>query len=233
MRRLYLFFFILIIYQSIWAQSSFSSGVLPRVRLSSKLTENIKWINGIESRQLFVNNTKESSLDYDYVLTDFSSLVSIKIGVNGVLNGGYLLRVEDNKTAHRTIQQYNIVHFYNAYRIGHRFATDQTFSKYEAPEFRTRYRITAEKPLSGDQIDPKEFYVKVSNEYLLSFQNQDTGLEVRVLPFLGYEINTKNKIEIGLDYRLGQLFTSRTENDLWLSFNWFYTFSLKPVSKEF
>ncbi|GAA4274849.1 DUF2490 domain-containing protein [Aquimarina gracilis] len=206
-----------------YGQSSFSSGILPKVRVSYKLTDQIKWINGIESRQLLIDDTNDDSFNYDYVLTDISSLLSFRIGAHGVLNGGYLLRIKDEKLFHRTIQQYNLVFNYDTFRIGHRFATDQTFNSQESVELRGRYRITLEKPLSGNNIDQGEFYLKLGNEYIFKFQDDKSDLEMRVLPFLGYEINTKNKIEIGLDYRLDKLLNSGAENDLWLSINWFYT----------
>ncbi len=230
MRKVLVMFLFLFFVQSVDAQSSFSSGILPRVRVSAKVTEGIKWVNGIESRQLFVDDTKDESLDYEYVLTDISSLLSMKIGANGAVNGGYLLRFEGDEVIHRAIQQFTIVQNYDIIRLGHRFVTDQTFSKNKLPEFRLRYRIALEKPLSGSEIDPKEFYFKLSNEYLLKFQSSESELETRILPFLGYEIDKNNKIELGLDYRLDGLLTSGSENDLWLSINWFYTLKMKRKS---
>lgn len=211
----------------LYAQSSFSSGILPRIRVSTKITDQIKWINGIESRQLLINDSKDDSFGYDYILTDISSLLSFKVGAHGVLNGGYLLRIENDEIIHRVIQQYNLVHNYNVLRIGHRFATDQTYGNSASPEFRARYRITIEKALAGNNVDPGEFYVKLSNEYIFSYQNEKSDLEMRILPFLGYELNPKNKIEIGLDYRQDRLLKSGAENDLWLSINWFYTIDKK------
>ncbi len=231
MRRFCVFFIVVMGFQLNWAQSSFASGILPRISLSTQMTDRIKWAGGLESRQILFDDTNQEAFTYDYVLTDISTVLSIKIGAYGVLNGGYLLRLEGNQVAHRTIQRYNIVHRYNALRIGHRFATDQTFSRYESPEFRARYRITIEKPLLGDQIDPGEFYIKLGNEYLVSYQENETNLELRILPFLGFEMDPKSKIEFGLDYRIGNLLNEGTENDLWLSFSWFYSFDMRPESK--
>ncbi|MBQ0732712.1 DUF2490 domain-containing protein [Aquimarina celericrescens] len=223
MRKVLVVFLFLVFGYSINAQSSFSTGILPRVRVSTKVTEKLKWVNGIESRQLFVDDIKDESLDYEYVLTDISSLLALKIGAHGAINWGYLLRIEGEEIIHRAIQQFTIVQNYDLIRLGHRLVSDQTFSRNEAPEFRLRYRIAVEKPLSGSTIDPGEFYFKLSNEYLLKFQDSESDLETRILPFLGYEINKKNKIELGLDYRLDGLLKSGSENDLWLSMNWFYT----------
>ncbi|AXT60258.1 DUF2490 domain-containing protein [Aquimarina sp. AD10] len=221
MRKTFYLFFCIMIYSFSWSQSTFTSGLLPRIRISSKLTNTIKWVNGIESRQLFTDNTKKNS--FDYFLTDISSLASFKIGHNSSLNGGYLLRIEDNQVTHRTIQQYSFVYSYHAIRVGHRFVTDQTFSTTTLPKYRGRYRVTLEKPLNGDKINPNEFYIKLSNEYLFSYQDSKLDIELRVLPFLGYELNLKNKIEAGIDYRLSKFINSDPKNTLWFTINWFYT----------
>lgn len=227
MKKILFIFFLFFCNTILYSQSSFSSGVLPRIRVSYKLTDQIKWINGIESRQQFIDDTKDDSFEYDFILTDISTLLSFKVGAHGVLNGGYLIRIEDSEIIHRTIQQYNLVFGYDSFRVGHRFATDQTYSNKTSTTFRGRYRITLEKPLEGDDVDEGEFYLKLGNEYLFSYQNNESDLEMRLLPFLGYEINAKNKIEIGLDYRLSRLLNSGSENDLWLSINWFYTIKRK------
>ncbi|WP_282088950.1 DUF2490 domain-containing protein [Aquimarina algiphila] len=211
----------------ILAQSEFSSGILPKFTLSSKLSNRTKLINAVESRQVFIDDTEENSFQYSYILTDLTSLISTKIGAHGVLNGGYLFRIKDDEIIHRTIQQYNYVQLLHVGRIGHRLATDQTFTSNEAPEFRLRYRVTYEKPLSGEQIDSKEFYLKFSNEYLGSYQQDETDLEIRLLPFLGYEFNRRSKTEFGLDYRISNFFNSDTKHKLWVSIHWLYTIDIR------
>ncbi|SHI62004.1 DUF2490 domain-containing protein [Aquimarina spongiae] len=221
-----LFSFLFISYS--WSQSSFSSGLLPRIRVSTKIGDNLKLVNGIESRQLLIDNTREESFDYEYVLTDLSSLLSYKLGSSSKINAGYLIRFEDNEVFHRTIQQLSWVQYADPIRFGHRFVTDQTFGNKQSPKFRTRYRLTLEKPLSGNKIDPTEWYLKLGNEYLGEWQNGEFNLEIRLLPFLGYEVSNTNKIEFGLDYRIGSLIDAATENDLWITVNWYYSLQFKP-----
>ncbi|MDY8137327.1 DUF2490 domain-containing protein [Aquimarina sp. 2201CG5-10] len=232
MKKILFIFFTILSCCKIQAQSEFSTGLLPGVRISTKISDQIKWINGLQSRHILTDNTKVKSFDYEYILTDISSLISIKIGAHGVFNTGYLIRFQDDEVIHRSIQQYNLVQNLERLRIGHRFATDQTFNTNKSPQFRLRYKISLEKPLAGDKIDPKEFYLKLGNEYLGIYQSNDTELEIRVLPFIGYEINHKNKVELGIDYRLSDFFNSGSENDLWLSMNWFYTIDAKNKSSK-
>ncbi len=231
MKNIFFIFFVILSYCTIQAQSEFSSGLLPGIRVSAKISDQFKWINSIQSRQIFIDNTKEKSLDYEYILTDISSLFSIKVGAHGIFNIGYLIRLQDGTAIHRSIQQYNLVQDFERLRIGHRFATDQTFNIAIPPQYRLRYKISLEKPLAGNKVDPKEFYLKLGNEYLGIYQSNEVTLEIRVLPFIGYEINHKNKIELGIDYRLSDFLDSGSENDMWLSINWFYAISMRSKSK--
>ncbi|WP_299248124.1 DUF2490 domain-containing protein [uncultured Aquimarina sp.] len=224
--------FNVICYQMI-AQTSFTSGLLPKIVVSNKLSDNIKLINSIESRQQLWEHQPDNDLSYDYLLTDFTNILSFKLSADKVFNIGYLLRIEEDELIHRSIFQYSIAQQLENLRVAHRFVTDQTFSAEESPEFRLRYRFTLELPFSGYRVDPKEFYLKVNNEYLGSYQSENTDLELRIIPFIGYQLNLKSKIEIGLDYRISQLFESRTKNRLWLSINYYFAIdSLKFIKNE-
>src|SRR5690606_33535803 len=103
---------------------------------------------------------------------------------------------------HRVIQQFSITQRLATSRLAHRFRTDQTFEKDEALQLRLRYRMSWEKALNGLEIDPKEFYLKLNNEYLGVLQDGEGNLEIRGLAAVGYIISDKNQIESGVDYRL-------------------------------
>lgn len=104
-------------------------------------------------------------------------------------------------------------------KLGHRFAFEQFFQPELNPQYRTRYRATIQKPLNGEKVDIKEWYFKLSNEYLYQFNQED--LEVRLSPYLGYQITTKEKLEFGLDYRLGKLLYTPKKNSLWFRVTWY------------
>jgi len=88
-------------------------------------------------------------------------------------------------------------------------------------EFRLRYRLSAEIPLNGQSADPKEFYIKINNEYLNSIKENKYDLELRLVPLLGYAVNQNNKLEVGMDYRVRSFLFSPSRHNTWLSFNWF------------
>lgn len=205
------------------AQSSFQFGILPSFNVNSKFQNDWMLTSKLESRNSIHNSDVNGNSDtgINYILTDLSFVVSKKINHNSRIAGGYLIRYEDGYFFHRLIQQYTIVQKMNSFSLSHRFSSDQTLSKAENPTFRLRYRIASELPLNGESVEPNEFYLKLNNEYLNSWQQSDHDLEIRLIPLLGYEITGNNKIEIGLDYRLSSIFKNNTEHNLWMSINWF------------
>jgi hypothetical protein len=207
----------------LWAQSSYQFGLLPALNVNQKLSKN--WglnykaesrISGAEGRFSEIANT-----DVQYLLTDVSVLASRKVGLNNTIAAGYLTRLEKNSVSHRTIQQYTLVTRYNAFRLAQRFSSDQTFSKEEAAELRLRYRLSFDVPLNGLVVDDREFYLKINNEYLHSLQGGTYGLEIRVVPSLGYAFNDKNKVELGLDYRLSDFLKGPSTHTFWLPISWY------------
>ncbi|TDE09237.1 DUF2490 domain-containing protein [Dyadobacter psychrotolerans] len=106
--------------------------------------------------------------------------------------GGYFARLEDGNFTHRLIQQFSNVKDLEVFINAHRIVLDETFSSGTPPEFRLRYRFGAETPLNGRQIDPREFYGKVNNEYLGLLARQEADLEIRASLARGYNVTDDN-----------------------------------------
>ncbi len=218
--------FVLVLMQlpfSVFAQSTYQFGSLPSLNLNKKLKNDWSLNTKLESRQLFQRGEINgiSNKEFNYVLTDLSIIVAKKVGLNSRIAGGYLIRFEDGDFFHRFIQQYVIVQKLSGWRLAHRMMSDQTFSKIEKPEIRFRYRITSEIPLNGESVDPREFYLKLNNEYINSFQAKEYDLEIRLIPLLGYDITDNFKIESGLDYRVNSFLNNSTRHSYWMTFNLF------------
>lgn len=205
------------------AQSTYQVGGLPSINLNYKLKNDWSFNFKIESRQLLQRGTFNGGSDknYKYVLTDFSLIAAKKVGLNSRISGGHLFRFREGNAIHRLIQQYTVTQKLPRFRLAHRFVTDQTFSHAEATAYRLRYRLATEIPLNGQSADPKEFYLKISNEYVNSIQNADYDLEIRFVPLLGYAITEKHKIEVGLDYRVNSFLNQYARHSFWTSLNWF------------
>lgn len=205
------------------AQKGYQFGSLPSLNINKKLKKDWSLNVKLESRQLFqhgeTNGIAERYLQYD--LTDVSMIVAKKVGLNARIAGGYLIRSERDHFIHRSVQQFALVQTVYGRRIVHRIMSDQTFSKTEKPNIRLRYRIAAEFPLSGEFVDPGEFYLKLNNEYLNSLQARVYDLEIRLIPLLGYDISDDVKIELGLDYRINSFVDNNTRQRYWMTFNVF------------
>lgn len=205
------------------AQVRYQVGLLPEFNFNTKLSSD--WKLNLKAEMRYAAADRRAS-DWErirpgYQLSDFSWVVSRKVGLNNKLAGGYLLRLRSGRMVHRGIQQFTLVRRYNRFRLGHRFATDQTFSARESPEFRLRYRLTAEFPLNGTEVDRNEWYLKVSNEYLGAYQRGSTELELRVIPTLGYLFTDTNKLEFGLDMRSDSFLEGAAAHDIWLGVSWY------------
>jgi hypothetical protein len=132
-----------------------------------------------------------------------------------------MIRFRDNEVVHRFIQQYSVVKKYNLFRLGHRISTDQTIRNNNPPQVRLRYRIGVEKALNGKDVDPKEFYFKLNNEYLFAIEGRETDFELRLIPAFGYALSDNNKFEFGIDYRLNEFISGASRNQFWLYLGWF------------
>ena len=201
-------------------QGTVEWGMLPRINLSYKVGVNTKLVHSTETRHFFY---EKGELGYRYALTDLSLLISHRFRPNKSLNAGALLRVEDDGIRIRLIEQLNVVKNYSQFRLGFRYAADQTFGNNDLTVFRFRYRISYEKPLSGDRVDQGEFYYKLGNEYLAAIDTKEVDLEVRGLIFLGFEISRTTKVETGLDYRLNRFISSATRNRLMWGLTYYRT----------
>ncbi len=218
-----LFLFILFISNSTIAQGTYNIGLLPSININTDLSQKWNLNFKTESRQLLKSGTfnEDRNSGYEYILTDYTTIVSRTVGLNNAITAGYLFRVEGDEIIHRSIQQFIITRRFPKYRLAHRFSTDQTFTQSESPVFRLRYRITVELPLNGDAVDQKEFYLKINNEYLNEWQSSGYDLEARLVPLLGYVFTDNNKLEAGVDYRINSFIKGASDNTFWFSANWF------------
>lgn len=202
------------------AQSEQEFGFLPVLNLQKKLPKDWALNFKAESRQSFY---KEEAR-YRYLLTDFSLAAAKKLSINTSVVGGYLLRVEEGKAIHRSLQQLSTVRRYPAFKLAHRLATDQTFEADAPTEYRLRYRLAMEVPLNGQALDAREFFLKFSHEYLSGLEGGEYDLEVRGLCFLGFSLTTRRKLELGFDYRLSAFLAGETRQRMWLGLNYYVSF---------
>ncbi|MEL6809937.1 MAG: DUF2490 domain-containing protein [Bacteroidota bacterium] len=160
------------------------------------------------------NTTYRSTLleDYDspFQLTtehlQLSHNTSYTVGFYGKVAAGVMYRFntikdDTNENELRFTQQYSYAKRFNAFRWVHRFKTDQRIRKSNT-QYRFRYRISADFPLSGLKVDPKEFYLILSTETVFNTSARlNPAWDQRFTGNIGYQWAKQLKIQLGLEYR--------------------------------
>lgn len=206
-------------------QESYVAGTLTQVNLNVRLGKKYKLNTKLEARQIFSEKeiSKSRKNKFRYERTDLHFVFTRKISADNTIGAGYLVRLEEGELAHRFIQQFNSVREYDKLTLAHRIVLDETFRKDEPAVIRLRYRIGFEKSLNGNAIDPREFYLKMNNEYLGIWSKPNTDLEIRASLALGYNATDNNKVEIGLEYRTNEFYESANAQQFWVTIAWFYS----------
>jgi len=205
------------------AQTSFRYGSMPKLYISRSINSLYSLSVKYESRQTFSVKSADGAIDnkFNYLLSDIAVYGSRKIGLNNKLSGGYLISIRKGAISHRIVEQFTFITKLRNIRLGHRISSDQTFTEGGFPEIRLRYRVVSEFPLQGETVDINEFYLKISNEYLNSFQGGEYDLEVRLAFLPGFLISDINKIELGPDYRISSFIHNNATRALWIKMNWY------------
>ena len=206
----------LIAASSLWAQAP-QWRLLPSVNVNKKFDRDWSANFRVESRQLLFEGPDR----LNYELTDLALAGAKKLSLRTSLAVGALVRLEEDASAFRSFQQFTVVRRYGSLRASHRFAADQTFSAVESPEFRVRYRFSGERALSGESVDPREFFTKFNNEYLGGWQSGEANPEIRLAAFLGYALTKSKKFELGLENRLDGFLDNSIRQRWWIGVNVF------------
>ncbi len=161
-------------------------------------------------------------MDPQWLLTDLNALMLRKINQEHSFTLGYLIRFQPGTELHRIIFQYFYVESYRNFRAAHRFIADRGLEHREMPVTRFRYRLSLEKPLDGEQVDPGEAYLKLNNEYLMAIQNGHLNHEYRLTLAMGYLFSKEQRMEITLEERINALEKPRHRKQFWLGMAWYY-----------
>lgn len=221
----FLIILFLIVTQASFAQNRF--GVMPQINVGFNLGEAWKVNSKFEVRQILYQNPYDGTGGRaEFERSDLDVIISRNKGDLKGLGAGYLIRRNDSDGSflHRFIQQYSFSRELTGLNLAHRFRTDQSFEENEGTQYRLRYRISLEKPLNGLKVDPEEFYLKLSNEYVGILKEQKGNMEIRGDASLGYNLSDRTQLESGFNYRAENLIDSTTEHLLWLTIGFYHSF---------
>ena len=179
----------------------------PSWKISSKL----------ELRETFSEGEDhEVENEIRYNRSDITVILNRKIFSRSTIGAGYLLRYQNDEFIHRSIQQFTLTGSKPRIHFVHRFVFDQTYRQAKPTQFRFRYRLLGELALKEETIDPGECYFKFHHEYLPSITGGEGNLEIRTLGALGFLLPSKNKLEVGVEYRVDGFFNHDTQHTVWL-----------------
>ncbi|WP_185152841.1 DUF2490 domain-containing protein [Fulvivirga aurantia] len=157
---------------------------------------------------------ENSSLSGELRFIEVNQFATYKVNIDTKVSFGYKYRKTEpfestDEREHRTTQQISTTHYDRALRLASRLRTEQRFRN-DSFEHRYRYRIAGDLPLSGQELNTREFYVTVTEEILLSYESGDHAWDNRLGVVLGYTLR-KAKVQFGITYRLEDL--NRNTND--------------------
>ena len=200
----------------------FSSGIAPEFAISKDLSDALEFTGKVETfHSTYSNNSGEAVWQYLHKGTKFQSFISYSIHPLWEITGGYQLEFTENEiSSNRLMQQISFVQRAQGFRLGHRLRLGQTFYASSATKYRLRYRFSSDFPMQGAAIDPGEFFFVVSNEVLFESQDRQEDIENRFVAGIGHYFNSKQAMEIGLDYRTDKYIEGNLAHELWLVLGW-------------
>ncbi len=181
------------------------------------------WSSSLElqMRQSFdESNDNEIDPSFKYSFVGGSLTLSKRVSPFEKFAFKYQLRFDNENQVHTFVQRYVISNTRQRMTYSHRFALDEIIRPGDGVELRFRYRITMMLPMKGNQIDIKEFYTKLKNEYRISFVSYE-GVEVTLGPLLGYKWSKRFQLEAGFNYRI-KSFEQTVQSIFWINLGLYF-----------
>lgn len=130
---------------------------------------------------------------------------STSLGV-GYLNRQITPLESDTDVEHRFTLQLNHQSAWGVHQLSHRFRAEERVRS-SGNVHRFRYRAGLRTPLQGERLDPGERYLLSQNEVLGSFSDNPFSGENRLSVHMGWLLQNRQRIEVGLQHRAERLFT--------------------------
>lgn len=188
---------------SLVAQKSHRVKWEPRLAFSAKIAP--RWEYSLQAGGLqFLADFPQQEEASTTERLDLRAYLSYSFFRNRKLSLGYLYRktkpgAEVTGYEHRLTLQYSFQNYWQAWRFGHRVATEQRWRN-AGLQSRIRYRLSGDVPLQGKKLDVQELYFLASEELVLAI-DEGWRLENRLATNLGWQISRQSKLELGLEFR--------------------------------
>jgi hypothetical protein len=194
--------FVLLGFQNIKAQENFSMLIDPDFSINIDTDSRWSYNFNLSNRDIIY---EDGDYNFDAQHLQLSHFTSYEIGFYSKVSLGISYRFKeifdkDIQDEIRLVEQFGHSRKFNALKIAHRARFEQRLR--EITTYRTRYRFSAELPLSGQRVDQSEFFIIANTEALFSLGSEERPkLEQRFSIALGNDIWAKTKATLGLQYR--------------------------------
>lgn len=153
-----------------------------------------------------------------YIEPQFSFSYGLSSGTK--VGGGYYYRlstplIDGYQYEHRFLQQIGFISYIGDRRLAHRLRLEQRVRS-SSYQNRLRYRLSYDFPLEGEKLDPGEKYLILKDEVMTAFNKDEGDAENRASVGLGWYFNSKQKFELGLQYRTQDIFSDGGISHLFL-----------------
>lgn len=144
----------------------------------------------------------------EYIEPQFS--FSYGLSTRTKVGGGYYYRlstpmIDDYQYEHRFLEQIGFISYLGDRRLAHRLRLEQRVRS-SSYQNRFRYRLSYDFPLEGENLDPGEKYLILKDEMMTAFNKDEADAENRASLGLGWYFNSKQKFELGMQYRTLDIF---------------------------
>ncbi len=197
------FLFALLAPSFIFAQEDLLGFLQPQISVNYSLTP-VYSHNFSVTQRVFFLNVPQNSIPTRHV--DLAHFSNFKVDGNRSLGLGIMYRFREpfegtDINELRLTQQANITSRLRAMRLGHRFRTEQRIFPTRTVH-RFRYRFSADGPLQGEKLDPRELYWVGNLESLVSVGKGIRPVYgLRAGAWIGFLANNTTRIQIGTEYR--------------------------------
>lgn len=204
----------LLAWASLPAQDVTRWGVLPGVQVAGQLPNKVEYFFQLGSETYWLESTEgQTEGDFWVRHLDLSAGADTDLGTDWNVAASLLLRRRSPFEGTpgwelRPWAQLTHVARFGKYRLRNRLRAEQRFVQSRRgddwrADLRLRYRLSADFPLQGERLDDGEFYLNSSTELLLTPTRPDWWFyrNPRGYVGLGYQLDGKNKLEGGLEFR--------------------------------
>jgi len=222
-------------------EGQWQSGIQPLINFNYKLKKfdfnaSFRIQTEIHEKLLWYDEEPQSDWGFKGGRVDLRAFVARQYATNMKFGIGYMTRFTDNGPLQRFIQQVTWINSLQRLSVGQRLRLEQNIIKgWTFASIRPRYRLSMVKSFKGENLNDKEFYLKLNSEVVLKYnlRNKDPRTlrnideaQFRINPLIGFKRTSSNKLEFGVEYQfrkeISEFYSGFNDHRTYLVLNWYF-----------